>query len=122
MTMRLLALAAALAIAGSVNEADAHAHLRNADPAQHAMLRSPPSEIRMGFSEAVIARFSGATLTDSHGKTVPTGPAARDPNDDKRLIVPVKAKLQTGTYTVAWHVVSADTHRMSGSYSFKVAH
>jgi methionine-rich copper-binding protein CopC len=51
---------------------------------------------------------------------VETGPAASDPKDRKQLIVPVKAALAPGRYTVEWHAVSEDTHRVKGSYSFEV--
>jgi methionine-rich copper-binding protein CopC len=40
--------------------------------------------------------------------------------DQKQLIVPLQSPLAVGTYTVKWNVVSVDTHRVSGTYSFKV--
>jgi len=40
--------------------------------------------------------------------------------DQKQLIVPLQDPLPAGTYTVTWNVVSVDTHRVNGTYSFKV--
>jgi len=34
-------------------------------------------------------------------------------------VVP-KSPLGAGRYSVAWHVVSADTHRVSGNFAFAV--
>jgi methionine-rich copper-binding protein CopC len=80
----------------------------------------PPQEIRLSFSEALVAKFSGLDLKDQDGKRVETGPAASDPKDGKQLIVLVKATLPAGRYTVEWHAVSEDTHRVKGRYSFEV--
>jgi methionine-rich copper-binding protein CopC len=32
----------------------------------------------------------------------------------------IAEKLSAGSYTVEWHAVSEDTHRIKGQYSFKV--
>ena len=34
--------------------------------------------------------------------------------------MPVSAKLSPGNYTVEWHAVSDDSHRVKGRFSFKV--
>ena len=75
----------------------------------------------MSFSEGLIGRFTGVVLKDARGKSVPTGQAMVDPNDNTKLTVPIKARLIAGTYNVAWHAVSVDTHRVAGKYTFKVA-
>jgi methionine-rich copper-binding protein CopC len=40
----------------------------------------------------------------------------------KQLVVPVNQPLPPGDYKVEWHAVSDDTHRVTGSCSFSVAH
>jgi methionine-rich copper-binding protein CopC len=35
------------------------------------------------------------------------------------MMVPLRS-LAPGTYRVAWHVVSVDTHRTEGAYTFAV--
>ena len=35
-------------------------------------------------------------------------------------VVTPKSPLGAGTYSVAWRVVSADTHRITGSHAFAV--
>jgi len=102
-----------------VQPALAHPKLTATVPAADAQAQ-PPQEIRLSFSEALVAKFSGLDLKDQEGKRIETGPAASDPKDRKQLIVPVKAVLAPGRYTVEWHAVSEDTHRVKGSYSFEV--
>jgi methionine-rich copper-binding protein CopC len=117
--MAVLALFAASLIATSAN---AHPKLTSAAPPADLSSSSSPTEIRLTFSEGVIPKFSGLELKDQGGKTIATGPAATDPKDKKQLVVPLKAPLAAGGYTVNWHVVSEDTHRVEGQYSFKVEH
>jgi len=103
-----------------ISVANAHGALEKSVPAQDAAVSGEVKEIRLDFSEAVVAKLSGVELKDQAGKTVTTGTAANDPKNKKQLIVPLAAPLQAGTYTVNWHAVSDDTHRVKGSYSFKV--
>ena len=72
------------------------------------------------FSEGVIVKFSSVELKDQAGKKIATGKLVIDPKDQKQLIVPLQDPLPAGTYTVTWNVVSVDTHRVNGTYSFKV--
>jgi methionine-rich copper-binding protein CopC len=100
--------------------AQAHPMPKSAAPKPNAVLTASPTEIRIGFSEGLVAAFSGLEVDDGSGKAMETGPVALNPADSKELIVPLKAKLPTGIYTVKWHVVGDDTHHVSGHYSFQV--
>jgi len=99
--------------------ASAHPRLQAANPAPGATLKAGLKDIRMTFSEALVPSFTGLDLKKD-GKTIPTGKAMLDPGDDRKIVVSVGARLAPGTYTVIWHAVSMDTHRVSGSYSFKI--
>ncbi|WGS00112.1 copper homeostasis periplasmic binding protein CopC [Bradyrhizobium sp. ISRA443] len=113
--------ALALAMIGVMTlPACAHPLLKSASPAANDRSTSSPSQIELNFSEGVIAKFSGLELKDDQGKTVATGAATTDPKDKKHLIVPVSAPLAQGHYTVNWHAVSEDTHRVQGQYTFSV--
>jgi methionine-rich copper-binding protein CopC len=114
----LLALSAA-GLAGA--PANAHSTLTSSNPQANAQAAGSPKEIRLNFSERVIAKFSGVEIKDESGKPVATGAATVDPKDSKQLVVPLTAPLAAGSYTVLWHAVSQDTHRVTGQYSFKVA-
>ena len=114
--MALLALLAASLMATS---ASAHPTLKSANPAAGAVVIAP-TEIRLNFSEGVIPKFSSVELKDQGGKSIATGKIATNPNDERQLVVPLQVPLQAGTYTVKWNVVSVDTHRVNGAYSFRV--
>jgi len=98
----------------------AHAHLVKASPAVGSQVSASPKEIRISFSEAIEPRFSGIEVKTSSGSAVETGAAGVDPGDKATLVVPLKAALAAGSYKVTWHVVSVDTHKTQGSFSFEV--
>jgi copper resistance protein C len=111
---------AVLAISLLGSSANAHPKLEFASPAPDVSSKVSPTEIKLNFSEAVIAKFSGLELKDEAGKTIATGVPVNDPRDQKQLVVPLTAPLKAGHYTVIWHAVSEDTHRVKGEYSFGV--
>ena len=94
--------------------------LISVSPAADVSSKVSLTEIKLSFSEGVIAKFSGLELKDEAGKTIATGVPANDPRDQKQLVVPLPTPLTAGHYTVTWHAVSEDTHRVKGEYSFGV--
>jgi methionine-rich copper-binding protein CopC len=118
---KFVGLLATLAMFTVANAANAHPKLESSEPAPDATVSSSPKEIRLNFSEGVLAKFTGIELKDAAGKPIATGDSATDPKDKKLLIVPVAANLTPDRYTVTWHAVSDDTHRVEGKYSFQVA-
>jgi copper resistance protein C len=112
---------AVLAMGALASSADAHPKLMSVSPAADVSSKVSPKEIKLNFSEGVIAKFSGLELKDEAGKTITTGLPVNDPGDRKQLVVPLTAPLMAGRYTVNWHAVSEDTHRVKGEYSFEVA-
>ena len=111
----------AILIAGFMGGmAHAHPALETTVPGQGATVTSP-KEIRLTFTEDLVAKFSGLTVKDQTGHLVETAGPSVDPNHKRQLIVPIPNALPPGTYDVDWHAVSVDTHRVSGHFSFKVA-
>jgi len=100
--------------------AAAHPKLISAAPAAGAIAAPGPTELRLTFNEAVLPRFSGAAVVDANGRAVATARSVTDLADKKVLVVPRKRPLAGGGYTVTWHAVAADTHRVQGRYSFVV--
>ncbi len=111
---------AVLAISLLATSANAHPKLISASPSADVASKVSPTEIKLNFSEGVIAKFSGLELKDEAGKAIATGAPVNDPKDQKQLVVPLPAPLTAGHYTVTWHAVSEDTHRVKGQYSFGV--
>jgi len=111
---------AVLAISLLATSANAHPKLISASPAADVSSKVSPTEIKLNFNEGVIAKFSGVEIKNESGKAIPTGVPLTDPKDQKQLVVPLPAPLMAGHYTVTWHAVSEDTHRVKGEYSFGV--
>ena len=114
-----LSLAGALLCAGA-GAAHAHAFLDRASPAVGSTVHTPPTEVRMQYTEELEPAYSTAHVEDTSGATVSTGDAHVDPNERSVLIVRVGA-LKPGRYKVVWKVLSVDTHVTNGTFSFTVA-
>lgn len=120
-------LASVLAVAALVAPLPAFAHpkLVSATPAPNAAT-GPTARLELVFSEKLVPQFSGAevVMTDMPGMKM-HGPMkmpvkASVAADGKTLVLTLPRPLPKGGYRVEWHVVSADTHRVNGNYSFKV--
>ena len=111
-------IAAMIALA-AVQGASAHGHLKSASPAPESTISSAPTEVDLTFSEKLNLRFSGIKITGP-GDTAVTTREAKLRDDDMTLIVPLADTLPAGTYTVEWHVLSADGHKTKGKYGFTV--
>jgi methionine-rich copper-binding protein CopC len=118
---RMIVAAAVLAVAVTREAATVHAHafLDHASPAVGSSLPSAPAAVTMWFTQQLEPAFTTATVTDQAGNPVDTGPAQVDAKDPTELRVPLK-KLPPGTYTVAWHALSVDTHTTTGHFVFTV--
>ncbi len=114
------AMLATLALCATVQLAHAHAQLKAAGPAPGSVVNTSPKAIRIEFNEPVAAAFSGIELTNEGGQKQTTGTASLMPNDKKQMIVPVSGELAPGKYTVVWHAVGDDTHRVEGRFSFEI--
>ncbi|HVV28886.1 MAG TPA: copper resistance protein CopC [Rhizomicrobium sp.] len=106
--------AALLFLLASAAPALAHPALEKAMPAANASVKAPKL-ISMQFSERLEPAFSGAALADASGKTVPVSASVGG-----STITLIPFNLKPGAYKVSWHGVGRDTHRVSGSFGFKV--
>jgi methionine-rich copper-binding protein CopC len=99
----------------ALSPAFGHAHLSQSAPAAGATV-SAPSELMLIFSEPLEAAFSTLELRDAAGKPVETGKAQIKDN-----VMRLKLNaLSAGRYNVKWHVLSVDTHKTEGTFSFTV--
>lgn len=110
--------AGAFLLAATV-EADAHAHLVSATPAEKATVASP-SAITVNFSEGLEGKFSSFDVTNASGAKVALSGVTLDPKDKKTLSATPQAPLTPGAYKVAWHVVAGDGHKSEGTFGFTV--
>ncbi len=98
----------------------AHAGLVSSTPADGAELASPPTEIRLVFSEAPRLDSLSVRLFDRRGTEVALGEPAPGPLPTT-VIVPILTELRPGPYTVVWFVVSAeDEHPETKEFVFGI--
>jgi copper resistance protein C len=114
-------LLALVALSTMANPALAHhAQLDEAIPAPNAQLDSPPTEVRVWFSENVDMPGSGLRVTNASGERVDTEKPRRSP-DDHRLVIVELNRIGPGVYTVNWGVtVEGDDAFNEGSFTFTV--
>jgi copper transport protein len=96
-----------------------HAHLLSSEPAAGETVRSRLERVTLTFSEPLEAAFNRIELVGSDGARISLAPA-RDPRDARRLVAEAP-DLPEGAYRLAWRVVSADGHKLSGELAFTVA-
>lgn len=97
--------------------AKAHAMLDHAVPAVGSTV-SAPKAVVLTFSEGVEPAFSHIEVTDSKGRRVDGGKASS--GSAKNELRTALKGAGPGHYTVKWSVLSVDSHKTSGSFSFQV--
>ncbi|WP_336047614.1 copper resistance protein CopC [Streptomyces sp. CA2R101] len=124
--LRLLVVAVALAGAliggfGGAAPASAHAALTGSTPVQGSVVDHAPGQVTLTFSEGVAMGDSSIRVLDPRGKRVDRGKLL---NLSSGNVVKYGAGLPpglgNGTYTVTWQAVSADSHPVSGAFTFSV--
>ncbi|PAK23719.1 transporter, partial [Streptomyces sp. alain-838] len=116
----LLGAALVLLVLGGAGPASAHAALRSTDPGDGSVLQRAPRHVTLTFTESVGLRDDSFRVLDPGGHRVRTGEAGRADGRSDTARVTLPGRLGEGTYTVAWRVVSADSHPVSGAFTFSV--
>ena len=111
-------LAVVAATLAAAPEAGAHATLVTTNPANDAVLAKAPARVVLRFDEPVETAFGSVRVFDQNGKRVDGGDLSRPARDSVALAI--GRTLGRGTYTVAWRVISADTHPVHGAFVFSV--
>ena len=94
----------------------AHAEVIEVVPASNSVLAESPAEVTVTFSEAVSLNGGSVEVFDDTGETVPSEARIADTT----IVIELPEPLADGTYVVAWRVVSADSHPVSGTSVFSV--
>ncbi|MBT2397504.1 copper resistance protein CopC [Streptomyces sp. ISL-100] len=101
--------------------ASAHAALTGSDPKDGAVVATAPKHITLTFSEKIALGNDSIRVLEPSGKRSDTG-EVRDMSSGSvvQYGVPLHTGLPDGTYTVAWQAVSADSHPISGAFTFSI--
>ncbi|MFK4269409.1 copper resistance protein CopC [Streptomyces milbemycinicus] len=125
-TRRLLSVCGALlaallcALSFGASPAAAHAALTMTDPADGAVVKTAPAQVRLTFSEGVLLSRDSVRILDPKSNRVDTGNPAHVGGKSSTAAVGLRPGLPNGTYTVAWKVVSEDSHPVAGAFTFSI--
>jgi copper transport protein len=111
-------LAAVLVALVASPSAWAHARLDSSAPSNDEVLARAPRQVVLRFSEPVETAFGSVRVYDGSASRVDDGRTTRP--DASAVAVGLPSDLPEGTYTVAWRVLSADSHPVSGALVFHV--
>ncbi|HTR32622.1 MAG TPA: copper resistance CopC family protein, partial [Gaiellaceae bacterium] len=112
--MRRLAFIALVALAFPAS-AFAHATLESTSPHFRQELQQGPKTIRLHFDQSVRLLPNAVKVLDEKGRD--HAGAARTRGTD---VIAIVHPLPAGAYTVRWQAISADSHVVSGVWTFGV--
>lgn len=119
--LALLLSAAALLGTALSGAASAHSVLTGSDPVDGAVVAAAPHRVTLTFSEQVALGEDDIRVLEPSGRRADGG-ELRDMCSGSvvKYGVDLRDGLPEGTYTVAWRAVSADSHPISGAFTFSV--
>ncbi|MEV7590257.1 copper resistance protein CopC [Streptomyces sp. NPDC089922] len=121
-SLTVLALLAAVCalLVGGAGPASAHASLSGSDPADSTVLKEAPRQVTLTFTESVTFSEDSVRVLSPENQRANPDPAEHADGKANTARVQLSDKLSEGTYTVAWRVVSADGHPISGAFVFSI--
>jgi methionine-rich copper-binding protein CopC len=96
----------------------AHAYPAVSVPNNGAIIKEPPREVRIQFTEGIELAFSEIIVKGPNGEIVSQGKLRKLADDT--VAIDVKP-LRPGNYSVEWQVLSVDTHVTDGVLRFAVS-
>ena len=112
----LTLLATATLLVATARPAMAHATLLETTPTADEVLTRAPDEVSLSFDEPVEVVDGAVRVFGPDGDRVDRGQVDVE---GTTLLAPIDGNAR-GTYTVAWRVLSGDSHNLSGSFVFHV--
>jgi copper transport protein len=109
----------ALAVLGTSTAAVAHATLVSTSPSDAAIVAKAPATVSATFDEPVGVSPDSLRVYAPNGQRADTGNTTHG-RLPQQITVGLLPGLGTGTYTVGWHVISADSHPVQGAFTFSV--
>ncbi|MCF6508227.1 copper resistance protein CopC, partial [Blastococcus sp. MG754426] len=102
---------------GTAGPAAAHATLVATTPGEGARVETAPDEVTLEFTEGVSLGAGYARVLGADQQRVDAGSATVDGDV---VTIPLRGDLPDGGYLVTYRVISADSHPVSGAFSFAV--
>ena len=99
----------------------AHADLQVSTPEDGESLEVAPEKIRLTFSEELFEELVEISILDAAGDLYSTIKVEQTPPPGTDVIFPWPPQAPPGEYSIAYRVVSADGHPLTGTISFSYA-
>ena len=96
--------------------AHAHARLIHSVPAAGAVVAGPPVAVQLVFDDEVSVGPGNEVVRNGFGSALGGAPLA----NGRQLVLPLRAGLPDGDYSVRWSVISNDGHIVQGVFAFAV--
>ena len=96
----------------------AHSTLLETEPPRDRVVEHSPKEVVLHFDEPVESALGSIIVYDGEGERVDAGEIMRPAPES--VAVGIDGRLERGTYTVAWRVISADSDPINGAWVFHV--
>lgn len=112
-------LLAGLGMLAGASAASAHATIVTTSPADGAIVQHAPAQVTATFDEPVGVSPTSLEVFAPNGGRVDTG-GTKHGSSPAQIVVALKSGLGHGTYTVGWHVISADSHPVHGAFTFSI--
>ncbi|MGC4112874.1 MAG: copper resistance protein CopC [Nocardioides sp.] len=118
----LLALGALVGMLVLASPASAHATLESSSPPSGAVLAQAPTTVTLVFDEGITLMPDSVRVFGPDGGQVDSGHVDHARGVAATASVGLRSGLHDGTYLVSYRVVSADSHPVSGAYTFSIGH
>ncbi len=97
----------------------AHAVMVRSSPDKDSTISQSPPQVDIWFNENVMSAHKSLAVINSSGKRVDNKDIKQEALDPSHIFTSIPS-LPPDTYTVRYRVISADTHVVSGKFSFTV--
>ncbi|MEW1919528.1 copper resistance CopC family protein [Pseudarthrobacter oxydans] len=118
LTLGLVLLVFAAGVLGLAGPASAHDAAESSTPSDGASLPAPPEQVSVAFNNKPLGIGAAFSVKDASGAEWAEGPVDIVDNVASQKL---KAGGPAGEYTVAWRVVSSDSHPIEGTFAFTAA-
>lgn len=116
--MAVVAMTGAVSIGPAISAASAHSKLVSSTPQDGAVLETAPALVEFTFDEELLDGTTVISINDDRGNPIATTPV--EPTGTT-ISAPWPDGAGVGTFQVAYRIVSADGHPVSGAITFQVA-
>jgi copper transport protein len=110
---------AAIGVLGTSTAALAHATLVSTSPPDGSIVVKAPASVSATFDESVGVSADSLRVYAPNGQRADNGDTTHG-QLPQQIMVGLLPGLGRGTYTVGWHVISADSHPVQGAFTFSV--